>query len=193
MGVLWSSGKEKAKSCTLKEYPQAPPIQAVDWLEGKELGREEPGFFSEQEIMSQVSQLASSVKSWQKQPVLLRALPVGQGTWSCTSAQHWWGRLRSTAICSTSQCKRDLSTVGQDQWRAVKMIDWSIYQPVEEKAQRGSNQYLSNSSKEDRARLFSVVLADRTEGNDHELKYMRVHLNTHTKKLLWGWMLKQVV
>lgn len=56
-----------------------------------------------------------------------------------------------------------------------------MLQPVEEKAQRGFNQYLSNSSKEDRARPFSVVLADRTEDNDHKLKYMRVHLNAHKK------------
>lgn len=56
-----------------------------------------------------------------------------------------------------------------------------MLQPMEEKAQTGSNWYLAGSSKEDRARLFSVVLTDGTEGNDHKLKYMRVHLNTHEK------------
>ena len=37
--------------------------------------------------------------------------------------------------------------------------------------------YLKGRCKEDRARLLSVVPGDRTRGNEHKLKYRKVHLN----------------
>jgi len=38
--------------------------------------------------------------------------------------------------------------------------------------------YLQGGCQEDGARLFSVVLSNRTKGNGHKLKYKKLHLNT---------------
>ena len=40
------------------------------------------------------------------------------------------------------------------------------------------NKYLIEGNEDEGARLFSIVLTDRTRGSGHKLKHMRLHLNT---------------
>jgi len=48
--------------------------------------------------------------------------------------------------------------------------------------------YLIKWSKDNRARLFSVVPSARTRGNGHKLKYRKFHLNIRKHFFMQKWL-----
>lgn len=52
---------------------------------------------------------------------------------------------------------------------------------------------LLGGEKENRARLFSVVLSKRTKNNDQKLKYKKVHLNIRQRLFHWYCTLEHIL